>query len=63
MIMEIFRGICTICVSDKQCSFPRKFPVLECEEYSDYEPNIRGSQKKKTVPSRGRGCHRLVDSS
>ncbi len=30
------KGLCISCNSDKTCVFPRRFPVLHCEEYSDY---------------------------
>ena len=28
------KGICSTCVSDADCTFPRKFPVIQCEEFS-----------------------------
>ena len=28
------RGLCTTCVHDKECTFLRKFPVLQCEEFT-----------------------------
>ncbi len=27
------KGLCITCVHDKTCSFPRKFPVIQCEEF------------------------------
>jgi len=30
------KGLCISCNSDKTCSFARRFPVLLCEEFSDY---------------------------
>lgn len=27
------KGLCMTCISDKTCSFPRKFPVIICEEF------------------------------
>lgn len=32
------KGLCSTCVNDKECTFPRKFPVLQCEEFTGYEP-------------------------
>ena len=32
------KGLCETCVNDKDCTFSRKFPVWQCEEFSDYEP-------------------------
>lgn len=32
------KGLCETCVYDKECTFSRRFPVIECEEFSDYEP-------------------------
>jgi len=52
------KGLCLTCVFDKKCIFFRKFPVLQCEEFSDYEPiakkinstvNHSGQQKKFSV--------------
>ncbi len=34
------KGLCETCVNDKDCAFIRIFPVLECEEFNDYEPRI-----------------------
>jgi len=31
------KGLCETCVNDKDCTFSRRFPVLQCEEFSDYE--------------------------
>lgn len=31
------KGLCITCIYDKECKFPRKFPVLQCEEFSSYE--------------------------
>jgi len=28
------RGLCITCVNDKTCCFPRKFPVIQCEEFN-----------------------------
>ncbi len=35
------KGLCITCVNDKTCTFPRKFPVWQCEEFSDEEPTIK----------------------
>jgi len=31
------KGLCSTCTHDKDCTFPRKFPVWQCEEFSGYE--------------------------
>jgi|GEM_PF-678103 len=28
------KGLCDTCVRDKDCSFLRKFPVFQCEEFN-----------------------------
>lgn len=49
------KGLCSSCVNDKECVFERKFPVLQCEEFSDYESRLtRGrplKQKHKRIES------------
>ena len=35
------KGLCSTCVNEKGCTFPRKFPVLQCEEFTGYEPKPR----------------------
>lgn len=42
------KGLCETCVNDKDCAFPRKFPVLQCEEFDDREPLIEEERKKTT---------------
>lgn len=32
------KGLCETCVHDKECTFSRRFPVIECEEFDDREP-------------------------
>lgn len=34
------KGLCSTCVNDKECTFPRKFPVLQCEEFTGYESKL-----------------------
>ncbi len=41
------KGLCINCTHDKDCSFPRKFPVWQCEEFSDYEPSQTKVTKEK----------------
>ncbi len=41
------KGLCSTCVYDKECTFPRKFPVLQCEEFSSYEPKPTKGGKAK----------------
>jgi len=40
------KGLCQTCVNDKDCSFPRRFPVLQCEEFQDREPLFKEDQEK-----------------
>lgn len=42
------RGLCSTCVHDKGCTFPRKFPVLQCEEFSTEEQESKKMQKAKS---------------
>jgi len=30
------KGLCITCANDKTCTFPRKLPVWQCEEFSEY---------------------------
>jgi len=41
------KGLCSTCLNDKECSFPRKTPVLQCEEFNDYEPKTTNIERKK----------------
>ncbi len=41
------KGLCGSCANDKKCTFLRKFPVLQCEEFTGYEP--KPTKKGKTV--------------
>ncbi len=35
------KGLCVTCVNDKRCSFERKFPISQCEEFDDYLPKSK----------------------
>ena len=48
--MEEKKGLCITCVNNKVCIFPGKFPVFQCEEFSDYEP--RPKKLKDAKPQR-----------
>ena len=41
------KGLCSSCVNDKGCTFPRRFPVLQCEEFTGYEPKLKKLKKLK----------------
>jgi hypothetical protein len=38
------KGLCSTCANDKDCDFPRKFPIWQCEEFDGYG---KASQKIK----------------
>lgn len=41
------KGLCITCVNDKECTFLRIFPVLECEEFNDNEVTKSKIKKSK----------------
>lgn len=43
------KGLCMTCNNDKHCTFPRKFPVLDCEEFTNgkAKPERQGRAVKK----------------
>jgi len=44
------KGLCSTCTHDKDCTFPRKFPVWQCEEFEGFEPipaKMRKGKRKK----------------
>jgi len=41
------KGLCLTCMNDKECTFSRNYPVLQCEEFTDYEPEPTKAKKKK----------------
>ncbi len=43
------KGLCTGCINDKGCTFPRRFPVLQCEEFAGYEPRTQKAVKCKKM--------------
>ncbi len=44
------RGLCSACVFDKECSFPRKYPIWECGEFSIFLPAGNRGMKKRAKP-------------
>jgi hypothetical protein len=40
------KGLCRTCNSDKECIFTRRFPVLYCEEFSDYVSHKNNDKSK-----------------
>jgi len=46
------KGLCDTCVRDEDCSFLRKFPVLQCEEFSckmeSEQPRRKGLKKSRS---------------
>jgi len=55
------KGLCITCVNDKDCTFSRKFPVLQCEEFSDYEPTTAKKNSGSAVKYGKRQESRCVD--
>ncbi len=31
-------GLCVVCINDKECTFSRKYPVFQCEEFCGHPP-------------------------
>ena len=31
------KGLCSTCLHEKYCTFPRRFPVLQCDEFDGFE--------------------------
>jgi hypothetical protein len=51
----IKKGLCSTCTNDKACTFPRKYPVWQCEEFNGYETTDRKTKynkKKKQISKR-----------
>lgn len=51
------KGLCVTCVNDKGCIFSRRFPILQCEEFSDYEPAAKKTNSSAVECSKRRGTH------
>lgn len=47
------KGLCSTCINDKHCSFPRRFPVWQCEEYNREGPIIKRVRKKTAGLKKG----------
>lgn len=44
------KGLCLNCKNDSTCTFPRRFPVVECEEYEcDSQQIARKPPKRKMM--------------
>ena len=41
------KGLCITCINDRECTFPRRFPVLECEEFTNKESDVKKLTKVK----------------
>jgi len=41
------KGLCITCVNDKGCTLSRKFPVLQCEEFTNYESRPLKAKRRK----------------
>lgn len=40
------KGLCSTCNADKTCVFPRRFPVLQCEEFNDHVNRKRSAKPR-----------------
>lgn len=47
------RGLCVTCVHEKKCIFTKDPPILQCEEFSDYE-SIKEPIRLKAAPRQGK---------
>ena len=47
------KGICETCIYDNWCVFPRKFPVLQCEEFIVCGPKPKNIKKTKRLKKKG----------
>ena len=41
------KGLCGTCANDEDCNFRREFPVLQCEEFTDYERKTKRAKEQK----------------
>jgi hypothetical protein len=41
------KGLCDTCMNDKDCTFPRRLPVIYCEEFGNGGQTSRHSKKSK----------------
>lgn len=41
--------LCITCVNDKGCTLSRKFPVLQCEEFTNYESRPLKAKRRKKI--------------
>ncbi len=41
------KGLCSSCINDDRCTFPRRFPVFQCEEFVGYKPKLTKARKVK----------------
>ena len=50
------KGLCSTCVYDLECAFERIFPVVECEEFCDINPETKEGDIKTRLSSHGENC-------
>ena len=41
------KGLCSTCVYDAKCVLHRKYPIVECEEFSVIEPAPKEGENQK----------------
>jgi hypothetical protein len=43
---EKVKGLCVNCIEDRGCTFPRQFPVWQCEEFKEEAVQFLPPEKK-----------------
>jgi len=41
------KGLCTTCVNGQDCTFPTKFPVWQCEEFTVNDVSSESEDEKR----------------
>ena len=50
------KGLCITCENDKSCTFSRKFPVWQCEEFTTEKVKDTKLKKRKSKKKELRIC-------
>lgn len=46
------KGLCDTCENDKGCIFQSRFPILQCEEFTNPNNNLRKAKQPKQKKTR-----------